>query len=103
VSEFWIQSRPPGPKSFYVRVMILNRYRPIATSKMIRVIMSSAGGVTAMCINFLLPSAAELRATITASKITSMIKINFNVTRNNIIISCRIYYGIKILASPRLT
>jgi hypothetical protein len=54
---------------------------------MIRVIMSSAGGVTTMRINLLLPSAAKLRATVAASKITSMIKINFNVTRNNIFIS----------------
>jgi hypothetical protein len=100
--EFWIQGGPPVPKGFYIRVMIPNRYRPITTSKMIRIIMNSAGGVTAMCINLLLPSAAKLRATITASKITHMIKINFNVTRNNIFISCGIFYGIKIFSSPGL-
>jgi hypothetical protein len=83
--------------------MILNRYRPIATSKMTRVIMNSASGVTAMLINLLLPSAAKLRATITTTKVTSVIKINFNVTRNNIFISSGIYYGIKILGSPGLT
>jgi hypothetical protein len=70
---------------------------------MIRVIMNSAGGVTAVAINFLLPSAAKLRATITATKVTSMIKINFNVTRNNIFISSGIYYHIKVLGSPWLT
>jgi hypothetical protein len=102
VFEFWIQGGPPVPKSFYVRVMLPNRYGPITTSKMIRIIMNSAGGITAMCINLLLPRAAKLRATITASKITHMIKINFNITRNNIFVASGIYYNIKVFGSPGL-
>jgi hypothetical protein len=65
--------------------------------------MNSTGRIASVLINLLLPSATKLRATITATKVTSVIKINFNVTRNNIFISSGIYYHIKVLGSPWLT
>jgi hypothetical protein len=103
VLQFWIQGRPPGPKGFYVRVMLPDRYRPIAAYKMTRIIMSSASRVSAVLSNFLLPGGTKLRTTITTSKITHVIKIDFNIARNNIIVPFRTYDLSKVFSCPRFS
>jgi hypothetical protein len=60
-------------------------YYPTITSEVIRVVVYSAGRISAQSVNFLLPTAAELRATITACKITHVVEVDFYITGHNIV------------------
>jgi hypothetical protein len=77
--EFSIQCGPPGPKCFYIRVVITGRDRPAAAAKMLRSVMRNQSRKCPMAVNFLLPARAELRAAIAAFKIAGIVKIDFHI------------------------
>jgi hypothetical protein len=65
--------------------------------------MDSASRIATPFINFGLPGTTELRATVGATKIASVIKINFNVTRDCIFFSCAFYNFFIVFCGPRFT
>jgi len=104
VSQLWIQGGPPLPESFYIRIMFTGRDWATITSKMLWTIMRYQGRVGAVSSDFVGPGATKLGTAIAAAKIASMIEINFNVTRYNIVfVSGRVAYAIKIYGSPRFS
>jgi hypothetical protein len=53
--------------------------------------------------NFVSPTTAKLRAAITTLKVTSVIKIDFHITWNWILGSCRISDLVIVFSCPRLS
>jgi hypothetical protein len=83
--------------------MFPGRYNAAIANKMVHAVMRSAGRIRPQSRCFICPRATKLRTTITTHKIASVIKVNFNITRNDIVFfSCAILYPFKIHCGPGL-
>jgi hypothetical protein len=71
---------------------------------MIQAVVRSTGRIRPHSLCFIVPTATKLRTTITTPQIASIIKINLNITRDNIIFgSCAVLYSIKVYCGPGLS
>jgi hypothetical protein len=85
MSQPRIQGRPPLPEGFYIRIVITSRYRAAIAAKISGIIMRYLGEIGTVTFHFLHPRTTKLRTAIATGKITSIIKIDFDVTRYDII------------------
>jgi hypothetical protein len=80
--------------------MLSGRNNAPIPGKMIQAVVRSTGRIRPHSLGFIVPTATKLRTTITTLEIASVIKINFNITRDNIIFgSCAIFYCSKSTAA----
>jgi hypothetical protein len=63
-----------------------SRYRAAITAEMIGIIVRYRSRIRTVAFRLLLPCARKLRTAITTGKITSIIKIDFNITGYDIIL-----------------
>jgi hypothetical protein len=99
--QFRVQPGPPRPECFYIRVMLSGRNNAPIPGEMIQAVVRSTGRIRPHSLGFIVPTATKLRTTIATPQIASVIKINFNITRDNIIFgSCAVLYLIKIHCGP---
>jgi hypothetical protein len=81
--------------------MLSGRNNAPIPGKMIHAVVRSTGSIRPHSLGFIVPTATKLRTTITTLEIASVIKINFNITRDNVIFgSCAIFYSSKIHSGP---
>jgi hypothetical protein len=84
--------------------MLSGRNNAPIPGKMIQAVVRSTGRIRTHSLGFIVPTATKLRTTITTLKIASVIKINFNITRDNIIFgSCAVLYPFKVHCGPGFT
>jgi hypothetical protein len=80
--------------------MLSGRNNAPIPGKMVQAVVRSTGSIRPHSLGFIVPTATKLRTTITTLEIASVIKINFNITGDNIFFSCTIFYLFKIHGCP---